>query len=182
MNDKKSKTERDLEAEQQKIPDLDLSGDEEVDENFKPFVDHFQTAQQRKRDETITELLKEYSHSYAEKGRVKRLCQEYIMFVCGVFVVVSVFGIIGLSCRVIFTPESISDLNGLAAFVTAFIGFVSLVFGLITIITKYAFPENDEQYITEIVKAIQDNDLKHKIKNMELNKESSSDLEKDKKE
>ena len=29
-----------------------------------------------------------------------------------------------------------------------------------TIITRFAFPENDEQYITDIVKAIQDNDYK----------------------
>lgn len=43
--------------------------------------------------------------------------------------------------------------------------FISLVIGLLTIITKYFFSENDEQYITKIVETIQQNDLENKKEN-----------------
>lgn len=60
-----------------------------------------------------------------------------------------------------------SDLNvtDLAAFITACISFISLIIGLLTIITKYFFPENGEQYITQIVELIQKNDLENKREN-----------------
>ena len=119
--------------------------------------------------------MREYASSYAKKGQVKEQCQKFMIFICGVFVMISVFGILGLTCRVVIAPESISDLSALAAFVTAFVGFASLVFGLITVITKYAFPEDDERYIADIVKAIQDNDLSHKIANMKLVQGASLD-------
>ena len=54
------------------------------------------------------------------------------------------------------------QISNLVAFVTACISFVSLIIGLLTIITKYFFPENDEQYITKIVEIIQNNDFKNK--------------------
>lgn len=158
------------------VADLNLGKDSSgVDDNFKPYVDHFQTKQQQERDKVITKILTEYASSYAKKGRVKEQCQKFMIFICGVFVVISVFGILGLTCRVVIAPESISDLSALAAFVTAFVGFASLVFGLITVITKYAFPEDDERYIADIVKAIQDNDLSHKIANMKLVQGASLD-------
>lgn len=158
------------------VADLDLGKDSSgVDDNFKPYVDHFQTKQQQERDKVITKILREYASSYAKKGQVKEQCQKFMLFICCVFVMISVFGILGLTCRVVIAPESISDLSALAAFVTAFLGFVSLVFGLITVITKYAFPEDDERYIADIVKAIQDNDLSHKIANMKLVQGASLD-------
>lgn len=65
-----------------------------------------------------------------------------------------------LTQKVVFHSDELSDLNAIVGFVTAFVSFAGLVFGLMTIITRFAFPENDEQYITDIVKAIQDNDYK----------------------
>ena len=48
--------------------------------------------------------------------------------------------------------ENELQISNLVAFVTACISFVSLIIGLLTIITKYFFPENDEQYITQLLK------------------------------
>ena len=44
--------------------------------------------------------------------------------------------------------------------------FITLIFGILTIITKYVFPENDEEYITRIVESIQKNDLENKKENI----------------
>lgn len=61
--------------------------------------------------------------------------------------------------------ENELKVQSLVAFVTACISFISLIIGLLTIITKYFFPENDEQYITTIVESIQKNDLENKREN-----------------
>ena len=58
---------------------------------------------------------------------------------------------------------------------TACVSFISLIIGLLTIITKYFFPENDEQYITAIVEAIQKNDLENKRENAKHEQSAPSD-------
>ena len=46
------------------------------------------------------------------------------------------------------------------------ITFLSSVIGILTIITKYVFPEKEEEYITRIVEIIQTNDLENKRENI----------------
>lgn len=83
------------------VADLNLGKDSSgVDDNFKPYVDHFQTKQQQERDKVITKILTEYASSYAKKGQVKEQCQKFMLFICCVFVMISVFGVLGLTCRV----------------------------------------------------------------------------------
>lgn len=61
--------------------------------------------------------------------------------------------------------QSNLQVSDLVAFVTACVSFVSLIIGLLTIITRYFFPHNDEKYITTIVESIQKNDLENKREN-----------------
>lgn len=65
----------------------------------------------------------------------------------------------------IATQKTSIKITDLAAFITACISFISLIIGILTIITKYFFPENGEQYITQIVETIQKNDLENKREN-----------------
>lgn len=46
------------------------------------------------------------------------------------------------------------------------ITFLSLIVGILTIMVKYVFPENEEEYITRIVEIIQNNDLENKKENI----------------
>lgn len=80
--------------------------------------------------------------------------------------IISVFSglLVVLSLKVLNTDSEI-QVQEVVAFVTACISFISLIISLLTIITKYFFPENDEQYITTIVEAIQKNDLENKREN-----------------
>lgn len=48
------------------------------------------------------------------------------------------------------------------------ITFLTLIVGVLTIITKYVFPENEEEYITRIVEIIQRNDLENKKENIKV--------------
>lgn len=64
--------------------------------------------------------------------------------------------------------EADISIESVVAFVTACVSYLTLVFGILTIITKYVFPKKEEAYITEIVKTIQKNDLKNKRENMRV--------------
>lgn len=78
--------------------------------------------------------------------------------------------LIFLSLKVL-NVDSELDIQDVVAFITACISFISLIIGLLTIITKYFFPENDEQYITTIVESIQKNDLENKRENARYKKD-----------
>ena len=78
--------------------------------------------------------------------------------------------LIFLSLKVL-NVDSELDMQDVVAFITACISFISLIIGLLTIITKYFFPENDEQYITTIVESIQKNDLENKRENARYKKD-----------
>lgn len=131
-----------------------------ADDSFSSYQDPYQTEEQLKRDSTITKLLTEYYEAYVRKGKMRMYLQQGIWGLCAVFVMGSIIALLFLTQKVVFHSDELSDLNVIVGFVTAFVSFAGLVFGLMTIITRFAFPENDEQYITDIVKAIQDNDYK----------------------
>lgn len=131
-----------------------------ADDSFSSYQDPYQTEEQLKRDSTITKLLTEYYEAYVRKGKMRMYLQQGIWGLCAVFVMGSIIALLYLTQKVVFHSDELSDLNAIVGFVTAFVSFAGLVFGLMTIITRFAFPENDEQYITDIVKAIQDNDYK----------------------
>ena len=117
------------------------------------YKDPFITPEQKKRDEQITTLLTAYVDSYEKKVNSSIWYRVIILVVCiGV--------VIAFACAL-----NELQISNLVAFVTACISFVSLIIGLLTIITKYFFPENDEQYITQIVESIQKNDLENKREN-----------------
>lgn len=128
------------------------------------YKDPFVTAEQKKRDEQITRLLIAYVDSYEKKVNGSRWYRVVIFLVCIGVVIAIACALRYFACRVA-NWENELQISNLVAFVTACISFVSLIIGLLTIITKYFFPENDEQYITQIVESIQKNDLENKREN-----------------
>lgn len=147
------------------------------------YRDPYQTHPQQERDDIITNLLRAYYDSYIDKRRTKIFCQKVILGICASSILGSVVGLLFLTHQFVFHPQNFSDLNAVVGFVTAFASFFGLVFGLVTIITKFAFPKNDEEYITTIVKAIQENDFNTIVESHrsqpsspEHNQSESSDL------
>ena len=128
------------------------------------YKDPVVTAEQKKRDEQITRLLIAYVDSYEKKVNGSRWYRVVIFLVCIGVVIAIACALRYFACRVA-NWENELQISNLVAFVTACISFVSLIIGLLTIITKYFFPENDEQYITQIVESIQKNDLENKREN-----------------
>ncbi len=125
------------------------------------YQDPFATAQQKKRDAQITELLTKYVDSYKKKVRHSSICRYMILVPC--LVIICLFSSVLLCFSVrIMKANSQVEISDMISFATTCISFITLIIGLLTIITKYFFPENDEQYIATIVKTIQKNDLENK--------------------
>ncbi len=140
------------------------------------YQDPYLTKEQKKRDRQITILLTEYVKSYQNKVKHSIWCRYLILIPCIVIIIVFA-GLLGyLSWKLVNTSNEL-PLTDLTAFITACISFITLIIGLLTIITKYFFPENDEQYITTIVESIQKNDLDNKRENAENSKEHIENAE-----
>lgn len=144
------------------------------DEKALGFQDLFVTEEQKKRDAEITKLLAEYVGFYKKKVRHSTICRYIILIPCMLIVSSFAFILVFFALKIINSQSNVQP-TGVAAFITACISFISLIIGLLTIITKYFFPENDEQYITNIVESIQKNDLENKRENAKNQKNGSTD-------
>ena len=136
----------------------------EDEQQLSGYNDRLMTQQQKIRDVQITELLKEYVNFYQAKVKHGKICRYIILIPC--ILIIGVFA--GMLCIFVIKAMRANwqfEVEGVVAFVTACVSFISLIIGLLTIITKYFFPENDEQYIATIVETIQRNDLENKREN-----------------
>lgn len=128
------------------------------------FNDKYTTEEQKHRDTEVTKLLVAYVKTYENKIERNSHKQDILFYTC--LAIIDVFAIIFIAAIVAaFLRITSVSYTGLATIITASVSFISLVIGLLTIITKYFFPENDEQYITKIVETIQQNDLENKKEN-----------------
>lgn len=139
----------------------------------KTFNDDFITAEQKKRDEQITLLLQHYVDNYNEKRKSNSVYKKIILGICGLIIVTFSIAFMIL----LFKVNQMSDLqvNNVVALITVSITYLSLIIGLLTIITKYVFPRNEEEYITRIVESIQRNDLKNKKANIGIGTRNESE-------
>lgn len=156
-----------------------LQFSEAENEDELGYKDPFVTREQIKRDKHVTELLQEYVSFYKCKVKHSKICRYIILVPCVGIIIAFAILLIILSYRVVGIADAMTIKN-LVAFITACLSFISLIIGLLTIITKYFFPENDEQYITTIVESIQRNDLDNKRENAR-NKQDSVKEETEKK-
>lgn len=107
----------------------------------------------------ITDLLEAYVSAYEYKMERNRDYRSTILWTCVTIIVLFAVVLALLPFQVI---EGGMDVSELTAFMTASVSFLTLVVGVLHIVTKYVFPENDEEYITRIVESIQKNDLENR--------------------
>lgn len=132
--------------------------------DLESFTDPFVTEEQKARDSEITKLLKEYVSWYKSKVKHSKICRYFILIPC-ILIICGFAGLLGYFGYCISVITESVGAEELTAFITACISFISLIISILAIITKYFFPENDEQYITKIVETIQKNDLDNKREN-----------------
>lgn len=126
--------------------------------------DRWQTEEQRKRDEDVTRLFRLYVNNYETKSKSNSSYKLGILIICMV-TIIAILGFGGLVGWVLLTKEE-KTLLDLASLIVAFGGLFATAVSILKIITEYVFPKDEERYITEIVKAIQVNDLENKKVNI----------------
>lgn len=142
----------------------DINNANNLDDLNEQYVDKFATVQQKYRDEHITKLLELYVNFYSDKTKANKKYKTILFYFClSVIFVFSVF-FVYIICKEGFKNDKLSNL------ISVCITFISLIIGILTIITKYVFPKRDEEYITTIVEIIQNNDLENKRENIKINK------------
>lgn len=135
------------------------------------FDDKYVTEQQRNRDEKITNLLGKYVDSYESKVRFQRVFRIILCFVSLGIIVVFAYNMIDVLKSVQNLRDNVTS-NTVVSIITASVTFLVSIISILQIIAKYCFPQDDEQYITEIVKTIQENDFKHKQENIKLDSQN----------
>lgn len=129
------------------------------------YFDKYQTAQQQERDEKITKLLSAYENNYESK--VKWNTGYRLAFVIvSLSLTVLLFLIVGY-CVIYSISRGIYNIS---LIVGSFVSLIGLPIGILKIIAEYIFPKEEEQYITQIVQSIQNNDLENKKTNIDLDK------------
>ena len=139
------------------------------------YTDPLVTKEQKKRDKYISLLLEEYVSFYKSKTFHSKICRYIILIPCVLIIIAFSILSLVLSTRILNVGGNL-NIQDVVAFITACISFISLIIGLLTIITKYFFPENDEQYVTTIVESIQRNDLENKKEYKADGKTTLSDI------
>lgn len=126
------------------------------------FRDKYATNEQNARDKQITRLLTAYVDTYENKTGKNKEYRSNILWTCITITVLFALVLALLPFQVLGGEMETGDV---VSFATACVSFLTLIVGLLHIVTKYVFPENDEEYITRIVEMIQTNDLKNKREN-----------------
>lgn len=135
----------------EKNPSSGLESDNQLHDNYQP-------EEERVRIKAISSILCQYENAYRNKVEFQDKYRKKLFWGCAGIVLVFVIIIACIIKYAICNAGSI-DFAGMAAIITAIVSLVISIIELIRIITTYCFPENDEEYIVNIVKSIQKNDL-----------------------
>lgn len=133
----------------------------------KPYVDEYTTHEQRLRDKKITELLDQYVHAYRYKNKSNKWYKGLLFGVCTLILLTFSVVFIRLMYNIDISNTTPS-IEAVVQLISVCITFLTLIVGIIKIITKYVFPEKEEEYITRIVEIIQKNDLENKKENIRV--------------
>lgn len=131
----------------------------------KSYVDIYTTAQQKRRDYQITKLLSTYVDAYKHKSESNKGYKAILLYIYIAILGTFCISFIAFIHRMSFGAAS-GSVAGAIQLLSVCVTFLGLIVGLLKIITKYVFPEKEEEYITRIVELIQNNDLKNKIENI----------------
>lgn len=136
-------------------------------EMSKAYIDEFTTSQQKQRDQQISELLSEYVEAYRYKNKSNRWYKGILLGLCATIIIA--FSVVFIILLIGFNnADESASIESVIELVSVCITFLTLIVGILTIITKYVFPENEEEYITRIVEIIQKNDLENKKENIKV--------------
>lgn len=140
-----------------------------------PYIDEYTTREQRQRDKKITELLSQYVEAYRYKNKSNKWYKGLLFGLCSIILLSFSVVFVILIFKIDFSNSQPST-ESIIQLISVCVTFLTLIIGIIKIITKYVFPEKEEEYITRIVEIIQKNDLKNKKENIRAKTNSENSV------
>ena len=131
------------------------------------YIDEYTTNQQRVRDKKITDLLSKYVDTYSYKSESNKWYKGILFGICVLILMLFSVVFVVLIFKIDITKAQVST-EGVIQFISVCVTFLTLIVSILKIITKYVFPEKEEEYITRIVEIIQNNDLENKKENIKV--------------
>lgn len=131
--------------------DVSLESDEQLKDNY-------QQEDQKEREHSISSILAHYDYSYQNKVNFQRRYRKILFWGCSSIAIVFTIAVLMVLNRAITSANDFA-VAGVITIITGILSLVGSILELIHIITKYCFPENDDEYIINIVKSVQSNDL-----------------------
>lgn len=128
--------------------------------NFSnPSGDNSLYGEREKRSKLVTEILCKYKESFANKVDDTPKFRRVLLYsTLGIMFGLTACFIL-YSLKIMFMQTEMKTTQ-FASFASASVTMLGTVFGLLTIITNYFFPKDDEQYLATIVQAVQENDFR----------------------
>lgn len=128
-----------------------LTSDSQLTDNYEP-------EEEKDRSRSISTILRYYGQSYKNKIEFQKRYRKVLLIGCGVITVIFAVAVLFVVYYAIRNANAL-DISGIITIITAIISLVVSILDLVRTMTKYCFPENDEEYIVKIVEAVQTNDL-----------------------
>ena len=122
------------------------------------------TAEQKKRDVSTTDLYIAFIDNYKSNKLFSRKYKVVICRWCLWIIAILTASIVATILIVVCSTER--KVGDIVTMVTAVASLIGTIIGILTIVAKHLFPENEEKHMTEIVKLIHENDFKNKEVNI----------------
>ena len=130
---------------------VSLNSDAQLTDNYRP-------EEEKDRSRSISSILSYYDESYRSKVAFQNRYRKILFWgSSGIILLFAISVLLVLRCAL--KSAGVLNISGVAVMITAMLSLVVSILDLIRVITKYCFPENDEEYIVKIVESIQNNDL-----------------------
>ena len=144
-----------------------------INEDRTTYQEKFATKEQKSRDEVITSILHNYHKNYNNKIKYNKKHKERIIELCFTLIEIIFLIFIASIVLMLFCENLRNSIQGIASLLTVCVSLLGLIIGVFKIVTRYIFPEKEEEYITQIVSAIQENDYNTKTAYMNYHKDNT---------
>ena len=144
-----------------------------INEDRTTYQEKFATKEQKSRDEVITSILHNYHKNYNNKIKYNKKHKERIIELCFTLIEITFLIFIASIVLILFCENLRNSIQGIASLLTVCVSLLGLIIGVFKIVTRYIFPEKEEEYITQIVSAIQENDYNTKTAYMNYHKDNT---------
>lgn len=144
-----------------------------INEDRTTYQEKFATKEQKSRDEVITSILHNYRKNYNNKIKYNKKHKERIIELCFTLIEITFLIFIASIVLMLFCENLRNSIQGIASLLTVCVSLLGLIIGVFKIVTRYIFPEKEEEYITQIVSAIQENDYNTKTAYMNYHKDNT---------